>query len=295
MNRRQFLLTTAAAAPLLAKPKYAPTIAGGAYVWTQYLGRQNKKLSDGLEEIFTGFREAGYREVELMSSFFSPELADRTRSLLDKNRLRLPVVYNGGRMHTVEDGERTITGTIALAGMVKSLGVNAISFNCDPKPKKERKTDEELQVELSNLKNLASQLHGRGMELWLHEHDPEMADGAREWRYLLNGSDPKTTLICLDVHWIQRGGQDPMTIVKEAGKRIGGLHVRNSNNGVWQEDFGPGDLDYAAVAAYLKSIDFAGPITVELAWDKETPITRTIVEDLRRGLQYAESVFGVRA
>ena len=55
-----------------------------------------------------------------------------------------------------------------------------------------------------------------------------------------------------------RGGQDPMTILREAGKRIASLHVRNARNGVWLEELSDGDVDYREVALWLKEIGYQG-------------------------------------
>jgi inosose dehydratase len=71
--------------------------------------------------------------------------------------------------------------------------------------------------------------------------------------------------------------------------------VRNSRGGVWTEDFGDGDIDYRLVAQYLRQTGFTGFLSVELAWDKETAVTRPLEENLRRSRQYAQNVFGIAA
>jgi sugar phosphate isomerase/epimerase len=59
------------------------------------------------------------------------------------------------------------------------------------------------------------------------------------------------------------------------------------------EDFGDGDIDYRAVARHLRSAGFTGYLSVELAWDRETPVTRPLEESLRISREYAERVFGI--
>ena len=95
----------------------------------------------------------------------------------------------------------------------------------------------------------------------------------------------------VDVDWIKRGGQDVMTLVKEAGKRITSLHLRSAQNGVWMEEFGDGDVDYREVAAYLKKQKWSGLMLVELAYEKGTKPTRGLEENLRRSREYAEKIF----
>jgi len=99
--------------------------------------------------------------------------------------------------------------------------------------------------------------------------------------------------VCLDTHWVYRAGLDVMTLLKECGPRLYGLHVRNSRGGVWTEEFGDGDIDYRPVAQHLRDAGFTGYLSVELAWDKETPVTRPLEESLRRSREYAERIFGI--
>jgi inosose dehydratase len=127
--------------------------------------------------------------------------------------------------------------------------------------------------------------------MYLHQHAPEMANNAREWRHVLAHTEAANLSLCLDVHWILRGGQDVMTLVRECGPRIGSLHLRNSVGGVWTEALGDGDVDYPAVAAYLRSIHYRGYISVELGWDPKTQLTRSLEEDSRLSREYTEKVF----
>jgi inosose dehydratase len=97
----------------------------------------------------------------------------------------------------------------------------------------------------------------------------------------------------VDVEWAVRGGQEPLAFLREVGSRLVSLHVRNSQGGVWMEDFSDGDIDYTKVAAYLKQIDYAGYLIVELAYEKNTKITRPLEEDLRLSRLYAEKMFAL--
>jgi len=54
---------------------------------------------------------------------------------------------------------------------------------------------------------------------------------------------------------------------------------------------GDGDVDYRRVAAYLKEIRFRGWLMVELAYEKGTPRTRLLEENLRISLAYARKLF----
>jgi sugar phosphate isomerase/epimerase len=295
MTRREWIagLTTCAAATSAEKGGYAPVLAVQAYVWQQQLGREKRSLADGVDEIFASFARAGYRHVELTSGFLEPPIGAKTIAALKRNKLDLPVIYNGGALHSDAEAQATVKKCIEVAEAAKPLGAKALNINCNPKPKRERKSDDELAIQAKAINQLAREIQKRGMRLFIHQHDPEMAENSREWRHILQNTDPKLVDFCLDVHWVLRGKQDPMTLLKECGPRLGSLHLRNSRNGVWLEDLADGEIDYRAVAAYLKSISFRGYLVVELAYDKDTAITRPLADSLKLSREYAQSVFGI--
>ena len=289
-SRREFL-AGAAAAGLLRAARYQPTLILQPYVWTQVFQKEKISLGDGLERLFAESQRAGYRGIELTDAFLTPELRGRTAGLVRQYDFDVPAVYHGGTFHDPAAAERSIAQILATADSARDLRARWINTNCNPKKGRERKTDSELATEYRYLNRLGQHLKERGMRLMMHEHDPDMADGAREWRSNLHHTDPKLVWMCVDVHWIYRGKQDPMELLREAGHRIASLHVRNSVNGVWSESFGDGDVDYRAVARFLESIGYQGLIAVELAYEDGTRPTRPLEEDLQISREYAQRVF----
>ncbi len=292
LTRRQWL-GGLAALRLSASTAYKPKLAAGFYVWTQQFQWQKRPLAEGIPEALAATRRAGYRAVELLAQCFDAETAEITLRALRESRLEAPSVYKGGPMHTAAEAEQTIAETLRLAAAARAAGVHLVNFNPSPKPNKQRKSDEELDAQAHHVNALAEKLRLQGFRLHLHHHDPEMAENAREWRHLLANTDPKLVGFCIDVDWVYRGGQKPIEILEAAGPRLVSLHLRNSREGVWAEDFGEGDIDYREVAACLKKMGFQGWLIVELAWRKDTPVTRSLEENLRLSRRYAEQIFGV--
>lgn len=290
VSRREWLAGVLAAGRLTGQTGAGPGLAAQVYVWTQYLRKENRTLGDGLEDIFAGTRAAGYDNVELMSSFFTPELRERTLELLKAHQLGVPIVYHGGPMHESAGAEKTIAETLELADTSRPAGVQMLNVNPSPKPARERKTDRELAIQARAVNRLGNELKKKGLRLILHHHDPEMAEGAREWLHLLENTDAG---LCLDTMWIARGGQNVMEIVRKAGGRLASLHLRNMQNGVCTEALGDGDIDYRELAAYLRGMNFQGWYVVELFHEDGTAVTRSLEENLRLSRRYAEEVFGV--
>lgn len=294
LTRREcFLLAASALASRAAG--HRSRISAEGYIFEQYAERQKKPLKDVIGEVFPMLREAGFHNVELNPSFFAPDLRDQVLSAVRSNGLAMPSVYAGGGMHTKALAEQTTKLALQVAGICKPFGCTAVVTNADPKPGHARKTDDELAVEAESFDNLGRVLAENGFQLRVHNHTPEMADDAREWRYILQHTDPKLVSFCVDVDWVHQGGLDPLQLLREAGRRVTEIHVRNSKNNLWLEAVGPGDIDYKAVAALLKDEGAKPLIVVELAYRENTVITRPLAADLRLSRIYTERAFGLRA
>jgi len=290
ISRRRWLASVVAAPRAGAQVGYRPRLAAQVFVWTQYLRKENRSLEEGLEDILAGTRAAGYEHVELMSSFFTPSLRSRTLQLIEAHKLSAPIVYHGGPMHEAAGADKTIAEALELAEAASPAGLRMLNVNPTPKPGRERKTDRELEFQARAVNRLEQELGRKGLRLILHHHDPEMAEGAREWRHLLEHTRAG---ICLDPMWVARGGQNVMEIVRAAGDRLASLHLRNTQGGVCTEAFGDGDIDYREMAAWLRRQNYQGWLVVELFHEDATKVTRPLEENLRLSRRYAEQVFGL--
>lgn len=263
------------------------------YIWLQLLKRQQRTLSEGLGEIFSTARNAGFQNIELTDVFFTPELGVRTLSLLQTNRLSVPSVYVHGAMHEVAVSHETEQRALGVFALARQAGCKAIV--CDPEPKPgQEKTDQELLTQATLVNGLGRKLAEEGAHLRLHNHTAELKSGAREWRTMLTHTDPELVSFCLDIDWVKQAGDEPIDFLREAGSRVTEIHIRSSHNLVWQESVeGGGDVDYGPIAALLKKERLTPLVVVELAYADSTTVSRSLEEDLRRSRVFAEHTFGL--
>lgn len=294
MHRRRFL-ALAAATPALAQHHPRPSLQAGTYVFTQHYSRLNQPAQDRIDDICASLTKAGYPDVELMSLFLTPDLQTSTFSALARHNLACSAIYNGGVMHTPDGARQTIAATVELAQRVRShIPIRGVTVNPNPVSGRPKSPDE-LKIQADALNSLGWSLERAGLYLYLHNHAPELADDAREWRFTLANTEPRYLRVCLDTHWVFRAGLDVMTLLRQAGPRLASIHLRNSVNKIWSEDLSDGDVDHRAIAAYLNSINYAGLLSVELAYDKETRITRSLDQSLLLSRQYVEKVFNLKS
>lgn len=293
---RRNVLRAASIAPLqLATQPSTLVISVEGYIFQQYAQRNNKTVAQVIPEVLPMARSAGFRNVELNPAFFTPDVRDRTLSLLASLGLRMPSIYVGGPMHSGQDANRTIASALEHARIAAPFGCVGVVNNPDPKPGDQPKTDEELVAEAGGLNRMGRALADHGFELRVHHHTPQLENNAREWRYILAHTDPNLVRICVDVDWAYEGGFEPVPFLRETGNRLREIHVRSARNKIWLESVEDSDIDYSQVAAYLKAQRLYPLVVVELAYRPQTVITRSLEEDLRRSRLYTERVFGIAA
>jgi inosose dehydratase len=291
LGRRDFL-AAAAGCTLAAAATLSQRLAAQAYIFVQDAQRRKARHVDETARICDAIAGAGFSRVELMSDFFDgAEITARTTRELQRTKLTAPIVYVGGAFHDAEGAAKTRARALAVAEAASDCGTIAINTNPNPKTKRERKTDAELALQAAELNRLGEALKKRGQMVFYHTHDPEMAENAREWRYVLRNTDPALVHFCMDTHWIHRGRQDPIALLKEAGQRTASLHLRNSRDGVWSDTLGDGDVDHAAIASAIKPIRNPPYLVVELAYEKGTVADWNIEAALKRSREYVERVF----
>ena len=292
---RRTVLLGGAASLLAASNAPASRLSVEGYIWQQYASRQKKTLGQVLDEVIPMARKAGFHNIELNQEYFAPALRDRTLQLVRANGLRMPSVYVGGGMHEAKRADETIARALDIAGVCQPFGCTAVVHNPDPKRNHAEKSDDELSVQSQSLNRMGRALLDKGFQLRVHNHTPEMVNNAREWRHTLHNTDAKYVTLCLDLDWVHQGGQDPLALLREAGSRVTEVHVRNSKNMLWLEAVEDGDVDYRPIAAYFSESGLKPLIVVELAYRENTPVTRSLEEDLSRSRVYTEHVFGMKA
>ena len=265
-------------------------VATQIYGWTVEWARRGEKPDERLPQTLAEAKKAGFGAIEGWLDAFSTEAgAMRFRELLWRNGLVLASVYHGGNLHQADAAEKTIATVLEWAGRARDFPDLVINFNCAGD---ENKSEAALRLQAENVDRLGKELQARGMRLVLHNHTPEMADGAREFRAMVLETDPKLVGFCLDLHWVKKAGQDPFEMIRVAPNRIESLHLRNGNDGVWTEWLGEGnDIDYREAARALTEVGFTGLLTLELAYEEKTVRTKSFLENEVRSREYIEEVF----
>ena len=301
-SRREFLrdtvLATAMAGVMTGAAKAGSGrlhVACNQYPWGTFYSREkrdfNALLDPGLAEVKAsgndGFEPGvgGLQQIEPMVP------------LLKKHGLEMRSLYVNSTLHDAAQADKSIEEVLAAATKAKTIGTRIIVTN--PSPLRwggpENKTDEQLTVQAAALDKLGTGLRKMGLILAYHNHDIELRNAAREFHHMIVGTDPANVTLCLDAHWVYRGAGNSQValfdVLKLYGPRITELHLRQSQNGVWTEAFGPGDIDYQRLADYLLKIGVKPLLVLEQAVEAGSPKTMNAVEAFRKSTEYTRRVF----
>jgi inosose dehydratase len=112
---------------------------------------------------------------------------------------------------------------------------------------------------------------------------------------MMLGTEEKLVKLCLDAHWIYRGAGNSnialFDIITLYGPRIVELHLRQSQNFIWTEVFGEGDVDYASVVEYLRKRHQKPHLVLEQAVEKGSDNTLTPLEAHRKSVIQLRKMF----
>jgi sugar phosphate isomerase/epimerase len=262
----------------------------GAHPWVYAATLQNYDITPRLPDIFADMRHAGMDGIELMHTALRPEdSVGRIRKLIDTHHLPVIGTSFGGEMwdrskhaEVLADAETVVTRLARLGG--KTLGTS-VGY-----PGK-RKTSEQLDAQAELLRKLIALCEANGVVLNLHNHTYEVMDGMHDLRGTLERiPDVK---LGPDLNWLLRGGVDPVAFIRQYGKQIVFLHLRDQKaNGKWSEAMGEGDMDYAAIARALHEVGFSGCAVIELAHEGDFRTTRPLRESLKLSREFVRKTLG---
>lgn len=305
-TRRAFLsgavLVTGAAAlqPALVRSATAGQdetlhVACNAYSWSVFYQRQSRNFGELLDEGLAEVAASGLDGFE--PSFADVAQVNRLAPLLKKHGLEMRSFYVNSLLHEADRADESIRQILAVAPSAKEAGARIVVTNPNPLAwgGAQDKNDEQLKVQAAALNRLGAELKKLGLTLAYHNHDMELRQAAREFHHMMLGTDQANVTLCLDAHWVYRGAGNSQValfdVVKLYGKRISELHLRQSQGGVWTEAFGPGDIDYRALAEMLRQASVRPHVVLEQAIETGSPNTMTPLEAFKESTKAARRLF----
>ena len=208
------------------------------------VGLQLYTVRDQMKADFEGtlarVAEIGYQEVEF-AGYFNHSPAD-VRAILDRHGLSAPSTHVGD---TSPDAWK------ASLDAAHAIGHEYIVVPWIPQEK--RMTLDGWKQVAAEFNRAAQAAHDAGVQFAYHNHDfefPKM-EGQVPYDILLQTTDPKLVQLEIDLYWITKAGQDPLTYFARWPGRVPLVHVKDSAGAPEHKmaDVGQGKIDWKRIFA----------------------------------------------
>ena len=241
IDRRDFIGTMGALAASAVLPACRPARATNriSKVGVQLYSVRSLMEKD-VEGTLAGVAAAGYAEVEF-AGYFDKTPAE-IKAMLDRHGLVSPSVHSGN-----------ITPD-AWAKALDAAHVIGHQFIVMPWiPAELRKTLDDWKRIAADFNRLAAAAKAAGLQFAYHNHDFEfpLVEGKVPYDLLLAETDPNLVKLEIDLYWITKAGQDPLTYFARWPGRIPMVHVKDGKGPPdWaMTEVGSGTIDWKRIFA----------------------------------------------
>ncbi len=264
MNRREFLVTTTAAAIIqprwLRSPPSAHIRFGcAAITWDT----ANHQAIDDISAL-------GFRGIQLLAAQAAEwrEKPAELKALLAAKGLTFVAFSSGSVGLDPATRDATIAMHAANARFVQAAGGKYLQVT-DTRPKGRAPTADECREMGKILTEIGRRTADVGIALGYHNHMGALGQSPEEVARVLDAADPRFVKLELDVaHYFQAGG-DPAKAVRDNKGRLLFLHIKDverldDKGGYRFVELGRGSVDLPALFAALEATSYSGWAVVEL-------------------------------
>jgi sugar phosphate isomerase/epimerase len=208
------------------------------------VGLQLYTVRDKMKEDFEGtlarVAQIGYKEVEFAG--YSNHTPADVKAILDRHGLSAPSTHIA--LGDMDEWKKALD-------TAKAIGHDYIVVPWIPEEK--RKTLDDWKSVASVFNQAAQMAKDAGLQFAYHNHEFEFpkVEGQIPYDVLLQNTDPKLVQLEIDLYWITKGGQDPLSYFARWPGRVPLVHVKDSAGAPEHKmaDVGQGKIDWKRIFA----------------------------------------------
>lgn len=210
-------------------------------------------------------------------------------ALLEKHKLPLISAYCGTNLSDPSARKDAITKTLGWAKLVKKyngkvivVGPNGVKRNAFDF--KEHKGDI-----VATLNELGKAVTDMGLTPVLHQHTGTCIESREETYAVMEAVDTRVMKFGPDIGQLQKGGSDPVQVVKDFLPLVQHMHLKDFSGGADYLGYcplGKGKVDIPAILRMMQGRKTAGLVMVEL--DSPPPQPAPALENARIAKSYLE-------
>jgi len=232
----------------------------------------------------------GFYGIELFGNQIEAmEAKGGVGALLDKYKLPLISAYCGTNLSAPEQRKESIAKTLEWAKLVKKYGGKVIVVG--PNGVKRSNYDFKAHKDdiVATLNELGKAVMDMGLTPVLHQHTGTCVETREETYAVLESVDTRVMKFGPDIGQLQKGGSDPVQVVKDFLPLVQHMHLKDYVGGpnyLGYCPLGQGKVDIPAILAMMEGRKTAGLVMVEL--DSPPPQPAPPLEDAKTAKTYLE-------
>jgi len=285
IDRRTFsrivaLATIGAAVPVHAQQKLNIRVGhtGITWPWGNPPGPGPARLADpaAIEQIVKDIAGLGFYGIELFGwQIDGMEAHGGLGRLLEKYNLPLISSYGGPNLTDPAQRKASIDRTVATAKLVKKYGGKVIVFGPNGVPRDTFNFAEHKAGIVDVLNEGAKAVVDLGLTPVLHQHTGTCIETREETYAVMQAADTRYLKFGPDIGQLQKGGVDPVQVVKDFLPIIHHMHLKDYSGGdafLGYSPLGQGKVDIPAILAMMNGKPMDGMVMVELDSSPKMPI-----------------------
>jgi inosose dehydratase len=210
-------------------------------------------------------------------------------ALLEKHKLPLISAYCNTNLSAPEQRKESIAKTLEWAKLVKKYNGKVIVVG--PNGVKRNSYDFKAHKHdiVAALNELGKAVTDMGLTPVLHQHTGTCVETRDETYAVLEAMDTRVMKFGPDIGQLQKGGSDPVQVVKDFLPLVQHMHLKDYSGGAEYLGYcplGQGKVDIPAILSMMNGRKTAGLVMVEL--DSPPPQPVPAVEDAKIAKAYLE-------
>jgi len=259
--------------PLGAQKKRSVKIGHTGITWPA----PRPVTTDAIDAIFKDVSGLGFYGLELFSwQIEGMEASGGLLPLVEKYKLPLMSSYTGMNLTDAARRKEVVDGAVATAKIVKRNGGRIIVVGPNNVPRASYVFADHKADILATLNDAAKAIVDVGLTPVLHQHTGTCIESRDETYAIMEAADTRYLKFGPDIGQLQKGGSDPVQVVKDFLPLVQHMHLKDFSGGeeyVGYCPLGQGKVNIPAILDMMESRPLNGMIMVELDSSRSMPTT----------------------
>lgn len=230
-----------------------------------------------IDQIFQDVSSLGFYGLELFSfQIEGMETNGGLAPLIEKYNLPIVSAYGGPNLLDPAQRSDSIAKCLEWAKLLKKYGGKVVVIGPNGVRRDTYNFGEHKEGMVTTLNEFGKALADIGLTGCLHQHTGTCIESRDETYAIMEAVDTKYVKFGPDIGQLQKGGSDPVQVVKDFLPIVNHMHLKDYNGGEYFVGYcplGQGQVNIPAILDMMEGRTTAGMIMVELDGGRRMPMT----------------------